>query len=371
MKKIYIFIFCFILFLPLVGIIFKDTHFAKVSKVKFQSLENRVREEDYKNLKLYIRDQYLFRNDFINALVWIKYFIFNKTINANKSILGNNDWIFLGKDYISNIDRFKGLHPLDLESLSKKIERFSMLLEEKHGKKFYFSIAPNKSSIYSEFLPLKIRRQKKVTISNFKNKNYIDLFSTLMDYKERCGDLIYYKTDTHWNQIGAYVALKKIREAILNSSNKFNCIDYTIAATGNLDLVKISKLPFILEKKDYIPESTNYNSSDYDFKYNTPDNSKYIDQSLGPEIVTNHQIINGKNILIVRDSFTNTMQRVGLFDSFYKVGMVHLVNILSPKVKNAFQSLDEEYVYLLIVERNVDLLEKRINELTLYYNLNK
>ena len=81
-------------------------------------------------------------------------------------------------------------------------------------------IVPNKSTIYPEFLPSRIRKLSTATrldqlvehVRRSTGVPILDLRNTLIDAK-KSGPL-YRKTDTHWNQLGALVAYQKILDTL-------------------------------------------------------------------------------------------------------------------------------------------------------------
>lgn len=90
---------------------------------------------------------------------------------------------------------------------------------KKHNKDFYFFIAPNKSRVYPEYFPFarKVRpdsESRTVQLVNYLEKNTpVKVIYPLDDLKaKKEKELLYWKSDTHWNLLGAYygyVALMK------------------------------------------------------------------------------------------------------------------------------------------------------------------
>ena len=83
---------------------------------------------------------------------------------------------------------------------------------------FFLVIAPNKNSIYEEKLPYSLSKQQtkidqlKAHLKSKLNFDLIDLRPTLITHKAK--GLLFLKTDTHWNEYGAFLGYQKTMEEI-------------------------------------------------------------------------------------------------------------------------------------------------------------
>jgi alginate O-acetyltransferase complex protein AlgJ len=83
---------------------------------------------------------------------------------------------------------------------------------------FLLVVAPSKHTIYPEYLPDDIRqaqgrktRLDQVTQAlNNSDVDFIDLRLRLLEGKKQTADPLYYRTDTHWNNLGAFFAYEEI-----------------------------------------------------------------------------------------------------------------------------------------------------------------
>lgn len=168
--------------------------------------------KDYTN---YFNDTMPFRNNLITLNNEIDYFIFHKSSNDNV-IIGENNWLFYSqKEDGDSIACYQGSNlytDKELAAIAQNcVNQRDVLLSE--GKDFVIFIAPNKERIYSEYMPSRYGKPAEnygvLQIYNYLKKN-TDLtvvypYAELMDAKEHLVENIYYKTDTHWNDIGGYV----------------------------------------------------------------------------------------------------------------------------------------------------------------------
>ena len=81
-------------------------------------------------------------------------------------------------------------------------------------------IGPNKASVYPEYLPIAIKPSDTRYLSYFtkelsqiRNLYLVDPTETLVKAKAKEG-LLYYRTDSHWNEKGAYIAFTAMMEKL-------------------------------------------------------------------------------------------------------------------------------------------------------------
>ena len=121
-------------------------------------------------------------------------------------ILGTDGWLY----YSSTADDYmgRGLGDAELRLIARNL---SLMQEyaEKCGVEFFFTIAPNKNSLYPEHMPAFIpRAQDASNASRIRpmldeyGVRYIDLFAPFSDENE----ILYYRTDSHWTDRGAALA---------------------------------------------------------------------------------------------------------------------------------------------------------------------
>ena len=136
-------------------------------------------------------------------------------------IPGKDSWLFYCSEALDDgntINDFRGTIPLsaaELEGLQRKLEDNAREFE-KLNIPYLVAIAPNKNTVYPEYLPDAIRRFHPVTrldqvmahMREHSKVKILDLRDALL--KARGGVPLYWKTDSHWNTYGAYVGYAEI-----------------------------------------------------------------------------------------------------------------------------------------------------------------
>lgn len=171
-------------------------------------------------------DHFGFRNALIKGLADLRYL----TVGAHhttKVIVGDDGWLFVrmqdiapGNELSFRLER--GLMPFT----DAELAQWQQVLEKRHaflaahGIPYVVVIPPDKQSIYPEHLPAHLRTTAPTRLDQLiawldQKKSpvkIVDLRPALLAAKAQ-GE-IYRRTDSHWNDEGAYVAYRAILEAI-------------------------------------------------------------------------------------------------------------------------------------------------------------
>jgi hypothetical protein len=149
---------------------------------------------------------------------------FNEVYTKDHRWLSHINDISLG-DYQNVIP----LTPDELNQIQTNLDNFQAELT-KMGIKFYFIMPPNKNTIYPEYLtpgiPVIGDKSRLSQLVEYQRENgsvkVIDIRDRLNNLKQE--ELIYYQTDTHWNQRGAYEGYRALIEAIQEDFPNINPI---------------------------------------------------------------------------------------------------------------------------------------------------
>lgn len=221
-----------ILLILLLAIIILAPHFYNLFDIKtrFVTNENRVLSQfpklNVKNIKnfpkdftKYYNDNFGFRQELIFVNQKISDDIFNVDRTSSKVLVGKNNWLYSREK--NALKDYQGTLKFNQKTLNKITDLF--LTELKEAKKnnivYLIVIAPDKHNIYPEFLPEYVKQNKTQgdrLLPQFIQKiksiepdfPILDLTSSLLEAKK--DSTIYMQTDTHWNDLGAYVGYREI-----------------------------------------------------------------------------------------------------------------------------------------------------------------
>lgn len=168
------------------------------------------------NYEKYFNDSFAFREQLIKWNTTIRFNHFRISPIPDRVITGKNDWLFYTGENV--IQDYKCTQPFSQEELEKiriNLETRRGLLREQ-GSEFLVFVAPNKHTIYSENLPDSVRKSGKMSrldqvleyLSENSDLQIVDLRDRLLKAKESIR--VYHKTDTHWNDAGAFTGYVEV-----------------------------------------------------------------------------------------------------------------------------------------------------------------
>lgn len=160
---------------------------------------------------------------------------------------GKDDWLFLGNAYDSTVAKLKLADNPSVEQVVALKDSFSKISETgaRFGVRTFLIVGPNKSSIYPEYLPEKLIPSETKYSSLFLNKlreiPSLTVYDPTADliFAKKADDVLYWRTDTHWNNKGAFIAFSGFSRLLnIQAPN----VDFTQGAPYRGDLIGISKL---------------------------------------------------------------------------------------------------------------------------------
>lgn len=190
----------------------------------------------------------------------------------DQALIGKDGWLFLCNDSNNGLGQYQGELKFTKKSLEVYVRQYGELEEYINAlhMKYLMVIAPSKEFVYPEYLPDSItpsstntaRDQFISTIQSNTSIELLDLRPVMLAQKTQ-GQL-YYKTDSHWNYLGARVAsaaiIKKLQQMNLSVSN-FIDDDFELEVTieKNTDLLNKGRLDYHNGK--FVESVTNYDST--------------------------------------------------------------------------------------------------------------
>jgi hypothetical protein len=157
-----------------------------------------------------------------NALIALEHAIvvlgFDTSPGGNV-VIGKDDWLYFAGEDGHAIDRhLRGTLPFtdaQVDALAAELERRRAWLAAR-GIAYVVTVAPDKGTIYPEHLPRWVHVMSTPTplarvgqaLARNPALRYVDLRAPLREAKAR--EPVYYRTDSHWNYLGAIVAYRAI-----------------------------------------------------------------------------------------------------------------------------------------------------------------
>ena len=226
-------------------------------------------------------------------------------------VVGSDGWIY------STLETgdYLGSSALSDDRLRSMAVTLSLVQEavEANGGHFTFLVAPNKSSVYPEYLPFSYRRAEASNLTRLQallpeyGVTYTDLCGLLSDAKQR--DLVYHKRDSHWNYRGALCGANAILDSLGRAHDDHAGASFTVRNDWRGDLDKQ-----LLPAGAVMDEQIYYDVAHAPFQFTNPKGVSDPQQQLGIFMsdreerdmnfsTRNKALQDGSNLLMVRDSF--------------------------------------------------------------------
>ncbi len=161
----------------------------------------------------YLADRFAFRKSLINAWSELNAIFFHSSAEE-QVVLGTDGWLY----YTPTLDDYMGRSMSD-EDLALAASYLASLQREaeSRGARFFFTIAPNKNSLYGghmpSYIPADHASSNAERLKPYLQRcgvNYIDLFAVF----DGEGETLYYRTDSHWTDRGAALAADTLLAAM-------------------------------------------------------------------------------------------------------------------------------------------------------------
>ncbi len=314
---------------------------------------------------------FLYNMDFASR--WMARLLYPLGISTDPKqvIIGRDGWLYLGDQYeqTRTVDRQPPSNA-DLvlaQEIGRAAEAWDVYLASKGVKLFRVMIGPNKGSVYPEYLPVWAKPSSPnatdALLAGTGTTYYVDLRGALTAAKSSQQEPLYYKTDTHWNQLGAGVAFRAFSQQISLSapdikwpSPKIYKINRVDLRSGG-DLANFIRLTPYLSEHDPMLDSSilhlETRQSDFDTKQILyQGNNQPVSSPSKPILVQSAGALNKKRVLWLRDSFGTALSQL-MAVTFSEVLQLHWGEAIKPEGRfvQLVEDWKPDYVFFTVVER--------------------
>jgi len=346
-QKTFILFFCLIIATPLI-------FFALKIKVEPTNIGD-------KKISLNFKRDFPLKSDLFKLYSDIKENIFNAPAIPSLVINPGNGWLFLGNSFenANAMSESKGILVFSQKELN--ILKANLLKKkkwlDKNGIRCYIAIAPNKHSVYGNMIPIKKynRKTKLEQVDSICKALNIDFINLGNRYPKKTKRPLYYKTDTHWNELGAFYAFQATYDVLNKDYPNTIFKPYTL---NDLNLT-VSETSYVGDLNGMLKNKKTENSFSLNFK--NAQTSKTLEKRLSLPLNYNKNPINYESrfmnhinklkIIIFHDSF------MPFYSKYIKENFGETLFIWNHKFdKELIKSEEPNVIYYEIVERNIDLL---------------
>ena len=258
---------------------------------------------------------YGFRKQLVRWQNMLDIYVLHSSTQYQSVVAGQGQWLFLAQENpeLNVVEDYRGSRLFTPEDLAWWVnvyrERQDRLAAQ--GIRYLIVLAPNKETIYPEFLPPQYNRVSPINRTDqlvhaleTAGVAILDLRPALFAAKQ--GGLLYYRTDTHWTTSGAFVGYSEIMHRLARMPWDFAPTirgDYDIQITPGL----AGGLSSMLALADLFPEDR------VTFAPHTPRQAVEVDNPLAPKSLFQPTVtteINDPSLptaVVFRDSFAHEL----------------------------------------------------------------
>lgn len=288
------------------------------------SIEN---GEYQKSIEAYLSDQFPLRFQWVRMHSNLEYDLGKKEMNG----------IYIGKDD----ELFQKSVIPDTDMLNQKRSTINSFVKKYENLNYSMLLVPNKATIYQDKLPVNIESQDQMKIikefatgleSSIK---FVDGYESLKKNKK---ERLYYRSDHHWTQAGAYTVFMEWKTSVLPDESTYRYDRYAVNTSffgtlanasgyyrGKGDTIEIS-----ISKSDplyYVRflQTKTISTSLFD-KAKNEGNHPYDVFLSGnhPSIEIDTTVENQKHLLLIKDSYANSFVS-------YLLPYYHTITVIDPR----------------------------------------
>lgn len=337
--------FLFLLCIPLAGMLFYQRR--DVSQKQALAPFPDIRVDGGWNVDFlpelgdYFSSHFAFRWEMIEANSLVKGKLFG--MSGEDSVIQGRDGYYFYKD---SLDSYLGRTVLDEREIYGTARTLALIQEyvEGQGGKFVFTVAPNKNTLYPQYMPYYYRQiQEEGDLERLQR----ELESERVVYADLAGafssedEVLYHRLDSHWNNKGAALAMSVVLDTLGKKHTDYSELPYEVRRDFDGDLYE---MVFPLGKKK---DENIYYEKEFSFSY-----GEGFDSTEDMAIYTTNP---GKKqgVVVLRDSFGNSLTPF-LAEEYGK-------GYFSRTVPYPVDALAEEHADTLIfeiVERHLNILAR-------------
>ncbi len=290
----------------------------------------------------YFEDHFAFRPQLITANSKLTANVFG-TSSTDQVITGKEGWLY----YSGTLKDYQRTKTLTERQVFNIIHNLSIINNyyKAAGIDFVITFAPDKASLYPEYLPYYIAAGEGISNADILKPlleeagiTYADMFEAF-ENDER---VLYYRTDTHWNALGAALAYKTLAEAAGKTDiTDYDQIPYAMENTHSGDLAEMLWPEAVEPEEDAVFELESH------WEYTEP-----VEDNMDDYFITENPSADG-SLYMFRDSFGSAL--VPYFAHDY--GKVVFSRLTPYNITDPFR-YETDTVILEKAERNILSLAK-------------
>jgi hypothetical protein len=312
----------------------------------------------------------LYNSDFAVSFLGRQLYTLGISTSPHQVIIGKDGWLYLGDQYENTITaKRRSATSVDIELAEKTklaMQAWDDWLRKKRVRRFQIMLAPDKETIYPEFLPRWAQAADNSAINAFLatvgSELYFDTRPALHAARSRHSIPLYFKTDTHWNKFGAWIAFHAFTREIARTEPALQWLSDQQIAVSPVKQVNGGDLAMFLRMANVLPDhhvgvringKHPIETEQYDFETGQlkfSGGNPFIDSPQRPLLVKSKYALNKRRVLWLRDSFGTAMAPF-MAATFADVVQMHYGATDSFPLTWLVDTYKPDYIFITVVER--------------------
>ncbi len=285
-------------------------------------------------------------------------------------VIGKQGWLYLGDGFGDAISvARRGATPADVEAseqVGAAVGAWQQWFARKQVSLYKLILCPNKETIYPEFLPDWVQPAEAsaadTLLAHLPKGSYVDTRSALRDARSGFSEPLYFKTDTHWNSLGAWVAFRAFSRDLARTETGLRLLSdeevrvLRVAGREGGDLANLLRIRKLLPDREVLIQIDGENaveSEQYNFETGQPvayDSNPQNRAQKVPLLLKTKQALNQKRVLWLHDSFGTAMTPY-MAATFTDILRLHYDDASPDRLAQLAEAYAPEYVLITVVER--------------------
>lgn len=319
----------------------------------------------------------LYNFDFALPYISSFFYPFGISLYPNQAIIGKDDWLYLGDgdQYQKTITDSRRRATEEDTKTARRIrvatKSWETWLSNKGVNMYKVMLAPNTISVYPEFLPDWIQPATESVTDNLlaivNQEIYFDTRPALKAAKTQFSEPLYYKTDTHWNDLGAWVAFRAFTKSLVRTESELRLLSDQQVTISKVNERPGMGLANFLWMKDMLRDSeviikiaTEHPIETEQYNYETGQliasyvGNPKIDAPKHPLLVRSKHALNQKRVLWLRDSFGVALAPL-MAATFTETLQLHYLFTNPALFSKLIDTFKPDFVFITVVERHARL----------------
>jgi hypothetical protein len=293
------------------------------------------------------------------------------SLDPGQAIIGRDGWLFLGDDYQQTISMQRRAPTEQDAGAARRIARATNDWNawfKAHGVRgFVVMVGADKGSVYPENLPEWARpvgrNATDVLMETVNPAIYVDTREALREARGSYSVPLYYRTDTHWNDLGAWIAFRRFATAVdtrypgLRWPAEEDVAASEVVAREGGDLTDFLRLSDEVSDRHVTMQLApplrtwieQFREKDGKRVYWGPNTN--FGAPYRPLLVRSRKSLNPHRVLWLRDSFGNAMAPY-MAATFAETLQMHFGRTTPETVAKMVRRFKPKYVFITVVERD-------------------